>query len=236
MNEELGQKQFFVTPGHPCSYLDNREATTLFLDPRETVSAKTYEVLSENGFRRSGGHLYRPHCRRCQACMATRIPVLAFQSRRRHRRVLDKNADLAVVVEPGQLTDAHYELYARYISTRHGDGDMYPPSEDQFRSFLLGSWSETLFVSSYLRGQLVAVAVTDRQPRGLSAIYTYFEPSLPKRSLGMYSILQQLALCERWALPYLYLGFWIRDSPKMSYKLDYRPIEILVENRWLTLS
>ncbi len=236
MKDELSNSQFFVTPPHPCSYLDNREATTLFLDPRQAVSAEQYQVLTENGFRRSGSHLYRPHCRRCQACIATRIPVRHFQPRRRHRRVTRRNADLATVIEPARYSEPHYALYERYVAGRHGDGDMFPASVEQFRSFLLGNWAESLFVSSYLNNQLVSVAVTDRQPRGLSAIYTFFDPDLADRSLGVHAILEQLRLCSRWALPHLYLGFWIRDSPKMNYKLDYRPIEVLTERGWTTLS
>ena len=233
--DEISGKQFFVTPPHTCSYLPEREATTLFLDPRETVTAQGYQLLSENGFRRSGSHLYRPHCKLCSACIATRIPVMTFRPKRSQRRTLARNADLVCAVEPAQFTQGTYELYARYIGARHRDGDMYPPSPEQFRSFLLSPWSETFFLSSYLDGRLAAVAVTDRQPRGLSAIYTFFDPDLNARSLGVFSILQQIALCERWALPHLYLGYWIRDSLKMSYKADYRPVEMLTNGRWVVM-
>ena len=233
--DDIGRKQFFVTPPHGCSYLPEREATTLFLDPRETVTASDYQLLSENGFRRSGGHLYRPHCRNCSACIATRIPILRFAPKRNQRRALKRNADIVCAVEPAQFSEEVYALYADYIGARHSDGDMYPPSPEQFRSFLLSPWSETFFLSSYIDGRLAAVAVTDRATRGLSAIYTFFDPALSDRSLGVFSILQQIALCERWALPYLYLGYWIRDSAKMNYKVDYRPVEVLTNGRWVTM-
>lgn len=234
--DDIANNQFFVTPSHACSYLDNREATTLFLDPRETISASGYQLLSENGFRRSGGHLYRPHCKLCSACMATRIPVMDFAPKRRQRRTLNRNQDLVISLERADYTPSVYALYERYIEARHHDGDMYPPSADQFRSFLLSQWADTFFLCSYLGTELVAVAVTDRQPRGLSAIYTFFEPELESRSLGAYSILQQIKLCERWAVPYLYLGYWIRDSAKMRYKLDYRPVEVLTNGRWIKMT
>lgn len=236
MSQALGDKQFFVTPAHDCSYLAERQATTLFLDPSERVSAQTYQILSQNGFRRSGKYLYRPHCGACQACMATRVPVAKFAPRRSQRRIARANADLSIAIEPAEYSQPHYELYARYVAGRHQEGEMFPPSVEQYQTFLLDSWSDTLFVCSYLDDQLVAVAVTDRQPDGLSAIYTYFEPTLPRRSLGVHSILQQIQLCRDWQLRYLYLGYWIRDSAKMAYKTDYRPIEILTDNRWLTLS
>jgi arginine-tRNA-protein transferase len=235
MQDELGNKQFYITPSHPCSYLPHRDANTLFLDPRETITPGVYQALTEQGFRRSGGHLYRPHCRTCQACIPSRVPVASFKAKRRQKRVLTRNEDLRIEIKPAAFSAATYGLYARYIAGRHGDGDMYPPSEDQFRSFLLSQWSDTLFVCSYQDEDLIAVAVTDRQPGGLSAIYTFFEPTESRRSLGVWSILQQIELSRQFGLPYLYLGYWIRDSAKMRYKTDYRPVELFVNGHWITV-
>jgi arginine-tRNA-protein transferase len=228
--------QFFITPAHPCSYLPRRNANTLFLDPRETISPPTYQRLTEQGFRRSGSHLYRPHCKTCQACVPTRIPVAQFMPRRSQRRVIKRNHDITVAVEPAIYSQRTYELYASYITGRHSDGDMYPPSSDQFRSFLLSQWSDTVFICSYLGDQLVAVAVTDRQERGMSAIYTFFDPQFASRSLGVLCIINQIELCREVGLPYLYLGYWIRDSEKMRYKTDYRPVELFANDRWVTFS
>jgi arginyl-tRNA--protein-N-Asp/Glu arginylyltransferase len=235
MKEEPGNKQFFITPAHPCSYLPKRNANTLFLDPRETITPQTYQQLTEQGFRRSGSHLYRPHCKTCQACVPTRIPVATFVPRRSQRRVMNRNRDLTVRVEPATYSQRYYELYASYIAGRHFDGDMYPPSSDQFRSFLLSQWSDTVFVCSYLDDQLVSAAVTDRQEHGLSAIYTFFDPALMSRSLGVQSILNQIEHCRELGLPHLYLGYWIRDSDKMRYKTDYRPVELFTNGRWLSI-
>ena len=129
----------------------------------------------------------------------------------------------------------YYDLYRRYITHRHFDGDMYPPSEDQFRSFLLSQWSDTHFLCSYINDKLVSVAVTDVQPKALSAIYTFFDPDYEKRSLGVNSILRQVEYCRSANVPYLYLGYWIRDCAKMSYKTDYRPVELFVSDRWVGL-
>ncbi|HEX7036148.1 MAG TPA: arginyltransferase [Pseudomonadales bacterium] len=235
MQDELGNKQFFITPGHACSYLARRQARTLFLDPRETITPRTYQLLTEQGFRRSGAHLYRPHCRTCQACVPTRIPVATFEPRRSQRRALRRNADLTVQVHRAAFSPRFYDLYARYIGGRHADGDMFPPSRDQFRSFLLSHWADTQFLCSYLHERLVAVAVTDRQAAGLSAIYTFFDPELPERSLGVWSVLQQIELARRLQLPYVYLGYWIRDAEKMRYKIDYRPVELFLNGRWVAV-
>ena len=235
MKNELGKKQFYLTPAHPSSYLPGRQARTLFLDPRDTIHPPLYQTLTEHGFRRSGGHLYRPHCDGCQACVPTRIPVAHFSPRRQQRRVRARNADLQIHVEPAVFNRRFYELYAGYIQGRHRDGDMFPPTADQFRSFLLSQWSNSVFLCSYLGDELLAVAVCDQLPEGLSAIYTFFDPGHPDRSLGTWSILQQIDFCRMAEVPYLYLGYWIRDSRKMRYKLDFRPVELYLDGHWTRL-
>ena len=225
--------QFFLTPKHPCSYLSRNNAQTLFFDPRQIITTDTYQILTDQGFRRSGSHLYRPHCVDCQACIPTRVPVADFQPRRSQRRVLSRNEDLTLRIEDATFSRRHYHLYERYISLRHADGDMYPASEDQYRSFLLSPWSQSVFVPLYEGDKLLSVAVTDKQPSGLSAIYTFFEPGEDRRSLGTLSILKQIELCQLWGLDYLYLGYWIKDCDKMNYKTQYRPTEMFVNDRWL---
>jgi len=230
------QVQFFLTPKHPCSYLNRNNAQTLFFDPRVIVTEEIYQSLTDQGFRRSGSHLYRPHCSGCSACIPTRVPVDQFQPRRSQKRVLKRNTDVHVRVEEATFSRRHYHLYERYISLRHADGDMYPASEDQYRSFLLSPWSNSLFLSLYSGERLLSVAVTDKQPQGLSAIYSFFEPTEEARSLGVLSILKQIELCRELGLPYLYLGYWIKECDKMNYKTQYRPTELFVNNRWVAIS
>lgn len=233
---DQNQVQFFLTPKHPCSYLNRNNAQTLFFDPREIITPEIYQALTDQGFRRSGSHLYRPHCGACTACVPTRVPVQDFAPKRSQKRVLKRNANLTMRLEDATFSRRHYHLYERYISLRHADGDMYPASEDQYRSFLLSPWSNSIFVCLYDGDKLLSVAVTDKQAHGLSAIYTFFEPSEEARSLGVLSILKQIELCQTLELPYLYLGYWIKDCDKMSYKTQYRPTELFVNGRWITLN
>ena len=218
------------------SYLDRSDAQTLFADPRRIITSSNYQRLSDYGFRRSGGHLYRPRCNHCQACIAVRVPVDQFKATRGQRRNQRRNQDLRVVVEQARFTQRHYHLYERYISLRHTDGDMYPPSEDQYRSFLLSSWAKTSFICTYEGQRLLSVAVTDQLEDGLSAVYTYFEPNVQRRGLGVFSILQQIELCQSLGLSYVYLGYWIKESQKMSYKSQYRPLQMYIDGRWLLLT
>lgn len=229
---DLSTLRFFSTPAHACSYLEDRQATTLFVDPNANITPELYRELSGLGFRRSGDYLYRPHCKGCQACIPVRIPVADFSARRRHKRILKRNAAMQVEVIPARFSQELYRLYARYIESRHGDGDMFPPSEEQFASFLMSDWSDTRFCCFRRHGQLVAVAVIDRLRDGLSAVYTFFEPNMPELSLGTYAILWQIDYCLEQGLPQLYLGYWIRDCQKMRYKDQFAPLEYFADGHW----
>ncbi|MEM1432883.1 MAG: arginyltransferase [Pseudomonadota bacterium] len=222
----------FLTPEHPCSYLEGEAARTLFVDPKLQLSQSRYQQLTNAGFRRSGSNLYRPHCERCQACQPSRIPVAEFQPRRRQRRIIKRNQDLELKREPARFTRAFFALYERYIAARHQEGGMYPADEDQYQSFLLCDWAESEFLVGYSGSEAVSIAVTDHLTDGLSAIYTFFEPTLSVRSLGALSILKQIEWARELKLDYLYLGYAIRNSPKMRYKFDYQPLEVLTGAGW----
>ena len=128
----------------------------------------------------------------------------------------------------------HYQLYAKYIEARHQDGDMFPPTEEQYKSFLICDWSNTFFLEFRLEGKLIAVAVTDPLGDALSAVYSFYDTDYASRSLGVYAVLSQIAVTRNEGQSYLYLGYWISENEKMSYKKEYRPLEILRDNEWHT--
>lgn len=235
MTSSLRDLKVYTTYPHSCSYLDDQEATTLFVDPRQPVDQKLYSKLSVLGFRRSGNHIYRPHCAQCNACVPARIPVAEFAPKRRQSRIHQRNQDLRIVCTDTITDDEAFDLYHRYISLRHADGDMYPPDREQYEAFLNSVWDCTRYFRFYDRGQLIAVAVVDTLEDGLSAIYTFFEPEASRRSLGVYAILWQIEQARHMGLSFLYLGYWIRECQKMSYKADYRPLQVYQNNRWSTL-
>ncbi len=235
MTSSLRDLKVYTTYPHSCSYLQDQEATTLFVDPRQEVDQTLYSNLSVLGFRRSGNHLYRPHCGSCDACIPARIPVREFSPNRTQRRALRRNADLEVELTEDIRDQSAFDLYRRYIECRHADGDMYPPDREQYQSFLDNAWECTRYYRFYAAGKLIAIAVVDELLDGLSAIYTFFDPDLDARSLGRYAILWQVQRAREQELDYLYLGYWIRGCKKMAYKSEYRPLEIYVNGRWSTL-
>lgn len=232
----LTDLRFFTTPSHDCSYIDGKKAVTLFVDPAAEIDTPTYTELSAVGFRRSGTHLYRPYCESCSACIPVRIPVANFVHQRRQRRITRRNDDVRIALKEARFSEEHYVLYARYINERHQDGDMFPPSPEQFRSFLVDGRPEAVFVEMRdAEDRLLAIAVVDRLEDSLSAIYTFFDPDCGRRSLGVFAVLSLISMARDLHLPYLYLGYWIKQCQKMSYKTDYQPIELFIDNRWLPL-
>lgn len=232
---DLSAVKFFVTPLHKCSYLPRQDAITLFADPKANLDRTLYSDLSELGFRRSGNYLYRPHCKQCSACIPVRIPVDTFELSRKQRRVLKRNSDLTIRQMPAAFHDEHYELYARYITHKHCDGDMYPPTPNQYESFLLSEWGNTVFYEFRCHGKLLAVAVSDIMINGISAVYTYYDVAETKRSMGVMGVLHQIEEAKRMNLPAVYLGYWIKECQKMNYKTEYRPLEMFVNNHWVNV-
>jgi len=233
---DLSTLKLFATQPHPCSYLEGEEATTVFVDPEAKIDRGLYSQLSLLGFRRSGAHLYRPQCSSCQACMSCRIPVAIFKPNRSQRRCWQKNQDITIGVAERIDTLEHYSLYSRYIESRHQDGDMFPPSEEQYKAFLTSEWGSTQYLEFRLYGELVGVSVCDQLDDGLSAVYTFYAPEHHERSLGKFAILAQIHKAHTLGLGYVYLGYWIKQCEKMNYKIQYRPLELLINRRWMRLN
>ena len=233
---DSSELKVYSTHPHPCSYLDDKEATTLFIDPEASINRQLYSELADMGFRRSGSHVYRPHCTDCNACIPARVRVKDFNRQRKHRRVWNKNQDLMVEKVSDISGDKYFSLYQRYINERHADGDMFPADRDEYHAFLCSKTEMGEYYRFSLAGKLLCVAVTDRMEQGISAIYTFFDPSEHTRSLGVYAVLWQIEEVKRLGLASLYLGYWIKDCQKMNYKINYRPLELLINGRWLALT
>ncbi|MFA5493807.1 MAG: arginyltransferase [Porticoccaceae bacterium] len=232
-NPDLKRIRLFFTQPHGCSYLPGREATTAFVDPATRIDPEIYSQLTRLGFRRSGRYYYQPRCQSCNACVSARIPVAEFHPSRQQRRCLQRNSDLDIEVKAQVDTGEHYRLYDRYIKQRHKDGDMFPPSREQYLDFLGNGIDITRFIEFRLAGKLVGCTVLDQLEDGFSAIYTYYAPDSGQRSIGTLAVLTLVSQALELQLPYVYLGFWIKNCDKMAYKSRFRPLELLVGDRWL---
>jgi len=225
--------QIFKTHLSPCSYILDLMSSNHVIDPDFKMTPHIYDFLLDKGFRRSGDMVYRPACPDCDQCKSTRVPVKNFFPNKNQRRAWNKVKDsISYSIQDPIYTEEHYNLYTKYAKARHSDSEMANSDKKQYIQFLSSNWSDTLFIEIKLADELLAVAVTDQQPNSLSALYTFFDPEKSSLSPGVISILSQIQITKDLGLKWLYLGYWIKDSPKMLYKTKYRPIQVLNSGQW----
>lgn len=222
----------WLTAEHRCSYFDDRKSQSAIVAPDFPLNPIFYSRLIEQGFRRSGDQVYRPHCRDCQACVPSRIPVAAFRPDRKQKRCLVRNRQTSVTIKPPEFNPEHFNMYTRYQATRHDKGDDVAISPEEYQQFLGSQWCDTWFVEFSIFGKLAAVAVVDVLDHALSAVYTFFDPEFSEYSPGVFAVLWQVELAKKLNLDYVYLGFWIKDCRKMSYKIQYQPLEGFIDQEW----
>lgn len=240
--------QFYITTAQPCPYLPGRRERKLFTHLSQGRPGALIDNLLKGGFRRSQNIAYTPYCDGCTACVPVRVIVDEFKAGRAFNRVMRANKDLRTKRISPVPTSEQYTLFRSYIDRRHGGGGMADMSVLDYAVMIEDSVVNT-FLSEYRMPEecpeqdekgsvygenppLVAASLCDRLSDGVSMVYSYYDPELAGRSLGTYMILEHVELARKLGLPYVYLGYWIKGSSKMAYKMRFQPIEVLTPKGW----
>ena len=226
--------QFYVTAPQPCPYLEGRMERKLFTALQGDNAERLNDSLSQQGFRRSQNVLYRPSCADCSACLSARIDVAAFRANKAQKRTLKRNAHLVRRATSPWASEDQYDLFRRYLDARHAQGGMADMDVFEFAAMI----EETPIRSRVVEytdgdgGALTAVSLTDILADGLSMVYSFYAPHLPKQSLGTYMILDHVEIARENGLPYVYLGYWVPGSRKMGYKANFSGLEVYAGGQW----
>lgn len=235
--------QFYVTAPQECPYLDGRMERKLFTALQGEHASTLNDSLSKQGFRRSQNVLYRPSCADCSACLSARIRVADFEPTKGQRRAIRRNSDLERRARAPWASEDQYELFRRYLDTRHADGGMADMDVFEFAAMIEETPIKSRVIEYSKRGPdqspgdeptgaLQAVCLTDVLDDGLSMVYSFFEPDRTKSSLGTYMILDHIEIAREVGLDYVYLGYWVPGSSKMDYKAKFSAIEIYRAGAW----
>ena len=236
------QLRFYLTAATPCPYLPGRHERKVFANLPFSDGVWVNDELTQAGFRRSQNIAYRPACDGCDACVSVRIPVGRFALTRNKRRVLARNGDLTACVVEAEATMEQFDLLRRYLLARHPKGGMSEMGWYDYVAMVEDTAVRTHVIEYRLPsadggpGDLAGVVLADVLSDGLSMVYSFFDPDLERRSLGVFAILDHLRQTETLGLPYLYLGYWVKGSDKMDYKARFRPMEQLTKRGWEPLA
>jgi len=226
-------RQFFATAPAACPYVPGRAERKLIVELGGGNGAAFYDDLSRAGVRRSHCFAYKPACRGCASCVPVRIAVERFSHTRSTRRVRNANRDLCGSLVAPRATPEQFRLFAAYQRLRHVDSDMASMRYGDYRGMIEDTPVRTAMAEFRDdRRNLVAASLIDLLDDGVSAVYSFYDPHRTKRSLGIWSVLWLVEECRRRGQPFVYLGYWIADSPKMAYKRRFPALERLDAGEW----
>lgn len=239
----LDTPQFFLTAPAPCPYLEGRKERKVFTHLVGDRAVQINDMLTQGGFRRSQNIAYRPACEECRACVSVRIVADAFRQTSSFKRILKANRDIVGRQLPPAPSSEQYSLFRQYLDARHARGGMADMSALDYAMMVEDTHVNTVLIEYRRRGPdtgitgrgtgpLLAVALTDVLANGLSMVYSFFDTEQTQRSLGTYMILEHVERARKLGLPYVYLGYWVKGSQKMEYKMRFQPQEQLTVTGW----
>lgn len=231
----MSSVKFGLSATFECGYLENQQERLLVYIDEQPLSPILYSALQAQGFRRSEDYVYRPHCKDCNACQSIRLPIHDIELSRSQKRILNKGKNFDVKLS-NTVKESYYPLFEHYVNGKHESGVMYPANPAQLDSFAVCGWLEQLYIELYDNNKLIALAICDVTLDSLSAVYTLYDLTYSKYSLGTLMILQQLNIAKHLEKNWLYLGYYIKQCQKMNYKTKFSPYQILQNGKWVQYS
>lgn len=239
MSAQFRFPRFFVTTPAPCPYIPGRIERKVFTELSGDHATELNDALGRIGFRRSQGVAYRPSCAGCTACISVRVVAAEFRPNASQRKLLRRHDDLEITACKPWTTEEQFALLRRYLAARHPGGGMAGMDELDFADMVEQTPVDTLVVEyrepgvDGRPGRLVGACLTDHQADGLSMVYSFFEPDeTVRQGLGTFIILDHILRAARSDMAYVYLGYWVEESPRMQYKTRYQPLERLGPGGW----
>mgnify|MGYP002712961029 CR=1 FL=1 len=220
-------KEFLIDD--KCSYLKDREQTTHYKVIDDCSNVYCQELI-EKGYRRFGKVYFRPICHECDECKSIKIDVGNFKFSKSQRRVLKKASQIKSYIQRPSISKTHLELFEKYhMYMKDKKGWEHTPSNAQsyYGSFVDAHNDFGYEILYYLDEALIGVDLVDILPDGISSIYFYYDPSFSKYSLGKLSLLNQIILARNSNKKWIYLGYYVKECPSLSYKSEYTPYLIL---------
>ena len=232
--------QFFLTAPQACPYLPERYERKVFTHLVGERASEINDLLTQGGFRRSQNIAYRPACENCRACVSVRVLAQEFCRSDNMERIWRRNSDLTIKEHTAEPSTEQFKLFRHYLDARHSDGGMADMSVMDY-AMMVGDSHVNTRVTEYRlprqddeeTGKLIAVALSDVMSDGISMVYSFYDTTEAKRSLGTYLILEHIERMRRAGLPHVYLGYWVEGSRKMAYKVRYFPQEHLGMTGWV---
>lgn len=232
-HSNIKNQKLFRTLPSKCSYLDGKKEQRLFFKINSENNF-LFSDLMKKGFRRNFNLMYLPVCENCNSCISSRIEVKNFSLKKSQKRNLLGNRNISFTNNSRVTKEVRYKLFKNYSSDRHPDGQMKMMTENEFNEFVFSSPVGTeIHDIINEKGIYLGSILLDRLKDGLSAVYSFYDPTQKKKGLGIFMILKSIELIQKMGLEYLYLGYWIKESTKMNYKSNFKNFQILVNGKWI---
>lgn len=215
-----------------CPYLDGRSARMPLRWQFDQLTGAELDASLEAGDRRVGRMLYRTKCPACSACEPLRIPIQGFRPSKSQRKVIRKNKDLRLLIGPATFSEEKLAMFNRHKFERGLALRDKPMTEEGYVGWFLRSCVRTVEMQYLLDDKLVGLGILDVGRDSISSVYFYFDPDHSKRSLGTYSVLAELAWWRQQGGRHHYLGLFVEDCRRLSYKASYFPHERRVNGEW----